>query len=106
MFLIHCPYCGEREQTEFSYAGEAGIVRPDNPDQLSDQEWADYLFYRTNPKGLHDELWVHTAGCRQYFKARRDTVSYVFKATCTMAESLDAVSPVSFTVKRIDPGSL
>lgn len=89
MLLIHCPFCGLRDQTEFGYAGEAGIERPSDPDQLSDQQWADYLFYRTNPKGVHDELWVHAAGCRQYFKARRDTVTYRIAGTCPMAESLD-----------------
>lgn len=90
MFLINCPYCGERDQTEFGYAGEAGLVAPPNADELTDEQWSDYLFFRTNPKGPHDELWVHTAGCRQYFKARRHTVSYVFEATCKMTESLDA----------------
>ena len=28
MFVIKCPWCGERAETEFSYGGEAGIVRP------------------------------------------------------------------------------
>ncbi len=92
MFIINCPFCGERDQSEFGYAGEAGIVRPTHPDTLSDEQWADYLFCRSNPKGAHDELWVHSAGCRQYFKARRDTVSYQFEATCKMNESLDAAA--------------
>ncbi len=88
MLLIHCPYCGDRHQTEFSYSGEAGLTPPPGADELSDEQWVDYLFYRTNPKGMHDELWVHAAGCRQYFKARRHTVTYVFEATCKMNESL------------------
>ena len=50
MLLIDCPYCGTRDQSEFSYGGEAHIVRPLKPDSLSDEEWADYLFMRTNPK--------------------------------------------------------
>ena len=89
MLLIKCPFCGERDQTEFGYAGEAGIARPVDPDSRSDEQWADYLFCRTNPKGSHDELWVHTSGCRQYFKARRDTVTYKIEATCKMQESLE-----------------
>ena len=44
MLLIECPWCGPRAETEFSYGGEAGIVRPADPDTLSDAEWADYLF--------------------------------------------------------------
>ena len=53
MLLIECPWCGERAETEFSYGGEAGIVRPKDPDALSDEEWADYLFNRKNPRGAH-----------------------------------------------------
>ena len=48
MFLIKCPYCGERDQSEFSCGGEAHIVRPKNPPDLSDDQWADYLFMRKN----------------------------------------------------------
>jgi len=76
MFLIRCPWCGERAETEFSYGGEAGIVRPENPASLSDAEWADYLFNRRNPKGAHKELWNHSLGCRRWFGVERDTVSY------------------------------
>ena len=46
MFLIHCPYCGEREQSEFKAGGEAHIVRPKQPTELSDDQWAEYLFMR------------------------------------------------------------
>jgi sarcosine oxidase subunit delta len=34
------------------------------------------MFFRDNPRGLHHELWIHAAGCRQYFNATRDTVTY------------------------------
>ena len=78
MLVIKCPWCGPREQVEFSYGGEAHIVRPLKPDQLSDDEWADYLFMRKNPKGAHLEQWCHSAGCGRWFNARRDTLSYRF----------------------------
>ena len=73
MFIIECPFCGEREETEFSYGHEAHIKRPENPEKLSDPEWADYLFMRKNPKGPHLERWVHTAGCRRWFNVARNT---------------------------------
>lgn len=79
MLLIRCPYCGERAETEFSYGGEAGIRRPADPDALTDAEWADYLFYRKNPRGAHEELWNHAQGCRRWFRVERDTVSYVIR---------------------------
>ena len=76
MLLIECPWCGPREESEFSYGGQAHIVRPPEPEAVSDSEWAEYLFMRTNPKGLHREQWTHTSGCRRWFNAVRDTVSY------------------------------
>ena len=35
MFLINCPYCGERDQQEFKAGGEAHIERPKQPTELS-----------------------------------------------------------------------
>ncbi len=35
--------------------------------------WVDYVYLRDNPRGPHDELWLHSAGCRRWFKVRRDT---------------------------------
>ena len=34
MLLITCPWCGPREQSEFSCGGEAHIVRPVDTDAL------------------------------------------------------------------------
>lgn len=78
MLLIQCPWCGLREEAEFSCGGEAHIVRPLQPDTLSDEEWADYLFMRENTKGWQTEQWVHSGGCRRWFNAQRDTVTYRF----------------------------
>ena len=77
MLLIHCPSCKEtREEEEFSYAGEAHIQRPSEPQAVSDEEWGNYLFFRKNPRGIHHEMWQHAVGCRRYFNVTRDTVSY------------------------------
>jgi sarcosine oxidase subunit delta len=87
MLLIKCPWCGNRDQSEFSYGGEAGIVRPADPDALDDAEWADYLFMRKNPKGLHHEQWNHSQGCRRWFNAERDTVTYHISRVWKVGES-------------------
>ena len=76
MFVIPCPYCGPRDEHEFSYAHEAHIVRPTNGEQMSDTEWAQYVFMRKNPKGVHYERWMHAKGCRRYFNVARDTVTH------------------------------
>ena len=36
---------------------------------------------RDNPKGAFAERWFHAAGCRRWFDAVRDTVTYAFGAT-------------------------
>ncbi|MGQ3671549.1 sarcosine oxidase subunit delta [Xanthobacter sp. TB0136] len=82
MLLIRCPYCkAERPELEFAYAGEAHIVRPEDPSKLSDDEWRDHLFIRTNTRGLHYERWRHINGCGRFFNAVRDTVSDKFVMT-------------------------
>ena len=77
MLHIFCPHCGElRSEEEFHASGQAHIPRPLDPNSCTDEEWGDYMFFRDNPRGLHHELWIHAAGCRQYFNATRDTVTY------------------------------
>jgi sarcosine oxidase subunit delta len=87
MLLITCPYCGERPELEFSYGGEAHIARPADPSALSDEEWAAYLYQRSNPKGTHAERWRHTNGCGRFFNAMRDTVSDFFVTTYKSGEA-------------------
>ena len=87
MLLIPCPWCGPRDASEFHYGGEAHIMRPTAPEALSDAEWADYLFMRTNTKGPFLERWVHSQGCRRWFNAARDTVSDRILAVYGMGEN-------------------
>ncbi len=87
MLLLDCPYCGPRDETEFAYGGQAHVPYPDEPDRLSDQEWAQYLFFRDNPKGLFAERWVHSIGCRRWFNAIRDTATYEVRAVYRLTDS-------------------
>lgn len=86
MLLIPCPHCGDRAEVEFRCAGESHIVRPGPHDQVSDEEWGDYLFFRENPRGLHFERWCHTLGCGQWFNVARDTVTHEIKAVYLMTD--------------------
>lgn len=92
MLLIPCPYCGEREETEFAYGGEAHITRPLEPEKLSDAEWGDYVFMRTNPMGAHYERWNHARGCRRWFNMVRHTVSHEILAVYKIGDPKPAVS--------------
>ncbi|WP_405952066.1 sarcosine oxidase subunit delta family protein [Streptomyces prunicolor] len=75
MLLIPCPWCGPRDEAEFHYGGQAHVVYPETPADLTDEEWARYLFFRDNPKGPFAERWNHGAGCRRWFNAVRDTAT-------------------------------
>ena len=92
MLLIECPWCGPRGEDEFSFGGEAHIARPAVPAAESDAEWADYLFMRTNRRGLHFERWVHAHGCRRWFNVARDTVTHEIAAVYRMGEKPPALS--------------
>src|SRR4030095_2704492 len=61
MLLITCPWCGPRSQSECTYGGDATLARP-SPDAPM-AAWSAYVYERDNPKGPHDELWLHSAGC-------------------------------------------
>ena len=76
MLQIPCPWCGERDEIEFSYGGQAGVPYPAKPDALDDEAWGAFLFVRDNPKGSFHERWVHTYGCRRWFELTRDTVTH------------------------------
>lgn len=84
--LITCPHCGARDVTEFTYGGAAGIARPAAPSETSDAEWVDYVYMRDNPRGRHDEIWQHSAGCRRWIAVRRDTLTHDVIATTEPGE--------------------
>lgn len=86
MLLIPCPWCGPRDETEFRCGGEAGIVRPPDPDALDDATWAEFLFMRTNPKGWHRERWYHAAGCRRWLVVERHTVTSEIRSSAPATE--------------------
>jgi len=86
MLLITCPYCGERPELEFAHGGEAHVQRPRNPAQVDDQAWANFLYMRTNTKGVYAERWRHAHGCGKFFNALRDTTTDRFVATYRIGE--------------------
>lgn len=52
------------------------MAYPTDPDALSDEEWAAFLFMRDNPKGPLRERWCHAAGCRRWFNVARNTATH------------------------------
>ena len=66
MLLIDGPYCGPRDQSEFSNGGEAHVKRPDGSQEISDREWGGYVFFCSNPQGLFFERLGYSHGCRKW----------------------------------------
>jgi sarcosine oxidase subunit delta len=99
MLLISCPNCGSRDETEFHYGGQAHVPYPENPNELNDREWAEFLFYRDNTKGIFAERWLHSTGCRQWFNMLRDTVTYEIQAVYPMGTPRPATAvPAALSV--------
>jgi len=86
MLLIDCPWCGPRTEQEFQCGGESHIMRPAPSADTPDAEWAKYLYYRNNPKGIEFERWLHRFGCGQWFNVARDTLTHEIKAVYGMVE--------------------
>ncbi|MEO6929481.1 MAG: sarcosine oxidase subunit delta [Casimicrobiaceae bacterium] len=84
--LIPCPYCGPRNQVEFTYGGDATVRRPAS--DAPEAAWFDYVYLRDNPRGLHDEWWLHSAGCRSWFQLRRDTRTHDILGSARAGEPL------------------
>ena len=68
---ITCPHCGERDQSEFSYLGDATAVRP--PTSAPVDAHFDYVYMRRNPAGEHRERWYHGFGCGAWLDVTRNT---------------------------------
>jgi len=94
MLQLACPWCGVRDEDEFRCGGQSHVSRPGV--QCSDAEWADYLFNRDNPKGLHYERWLHAYGCGRWFNVARHTVTHDVVAVYRMGESKPGLAGEEF----------
>ena len=72
MQLFECPFCGERNETEFHFATEAGKPRPEPSNDTSAEKWADYVHFQTALEEEVTEIWVHLT-CGEFFLLTRNT---------------------------------
>lgn len=70
---IDCPFCGERDLSEFTYLGDAGFRRPPSEAEGLADRFYEAVYLRDNPAGPHQELWYHAAGCLSWLQVTRDT---------------------------------
>jgi sarcosine oxidase subunit delta len=74
MIRIDCLWCGVRDEVEFTYRGDATVTRPDTG--APEAAFHDFVYKRANPRGWHVEWWYHGAGCRQFLKVVRHTMTH------------------------------
>ncbi|SIS50675.1 sarcosine oxidase subunit delta [Paracoccus saliphilus] len=75
--LIPHPLLGLRDAQEFTYLGDARLIeRPDGMAAGAEAVFADYVYLRDNPAGVHRELWFHEQGDRSWLVVTRDTVTH------------------------------
>lgn len=86
MLSIPCPFCGPRDELEFVCGGESHITRPCPPENVSDAQWADYVFFRRNERGISYERWLHRYGCGQWFNVARNTLTHAVRASYRMTD--------------------
>jgi heterotetrameric sarcosine oxidase delta subunit len=72
MLNITCPFCGTRNESEFSFGGPVGGGRID-PNNSTDADWVEYLMVVPNPLGPVEEKWWHVRGCGEWLTIWRDT---------------------------------
>lgn len=75
--LIPHPLLGLRDAQEFTYLGDASLLnRPDGMAEGAEADFAEYVYLRDNPAGVHRELWFHEQGDRSWLIVTRDTVTH------------------------------
>jgi heterotetrameric sarcosine oxidase delta subunit len=72
MMQIDCPHCGPRAQAEFIYERTVDSVVPLD---AKPEDAMEILFTRHNPRGVDEEIWRHTYGCRAWMVLTRHRVT-------------------------------
>ena len=108
MLLFPCPWCGPRDQSEFTYGREVAAIPALD---ASRAEWERYVFERDNPRGAHREWWHHNHGCRRWLVVTRDTqthavISVANAGSTTESGSARRAEPDSAAARTSESGKL
>lgn len=92
MLRIPCPYCGVRDQDEFTAWGDASRAIPAL--NAARENWVEAVYARNNPRGLTQEFFHHTLGCRRWLVVERDNVTHeVLSAKAAQERRIVEVPP-------------
>ena len=69
---MNCPLNGPRNISEFICFGE--VSEMPNPNDMNDEQWADYIWMSNNTAGVVREWWCHSA-TSFWFIAERNTIT-------------------------------
>jgi sarcosine oxidase subunit delta len=72
MKIMNCPLNGPRNISEFICFGE--VSEMPNPNDMNDEQWADYIWMSNNTAGVVREWWCHAA-TSFWFIAERNTIT-------------------------------
>ena len=78
MIRTNCPFCGERDHSEFAYGSDASIEYPAL--DASVEEWHEAVFLRENIRVMQSETWHHVNGCRSWLVIERDPMTHEIKS--------------------------
>src|SRR5215475_12291953 len=88
MLRIPCPWCGERDEVEFRYRGDATRTRP--AADAAPAAFLSYVYERDNPCDWHTAWWLHVGGCRKLLRVVRHTLTARTSCVSVWRISIDA----------------
>lgn len=68
---------------EFVQLGAANVCRP--PADAPMEAFVDFVYFRDNPVGPHDEIFQHAGACRAMLRVRRDTRTHQILSVHSLA---------------------
>jgi sarcosine oxidase subunit delta len=85
MKILNCPLNGPRNISEFVWGGEVKVMPGA---EVSDRDWAAYVFIENNKAGVVREWWCHVP-TSYWFIAERNTVTDEIIRTYPAGEVFD-----------------
>lgn len=86
---LPCPFCGLRDEAEFTYEGDATVRYPSV--EADAEAWHEAVFLREQPRGRAQELWRHSHGCRALLVIDRDNVTHEVHSVRFFRDDLQAM---------------
>ena len=77
MKIMNCPLNGPRNISEFVYGGQVKAM-PDVRD-VSDKDWARYVFYEENDTGIVTEWWLHSPSSYWFIAERHNVTDEIIR---------------------------